>query len=175
MTERADQLHHHNRPAHSTALVQTSFFTKHYITQVCHLPLQPRFVSLRPITFPKAKIAIERKEICEYDGHTVHKLSQRRLTADWLTPRENDCSWVHSKVSSDWLPSYIKATLSVLEIFKMAGCFPDSPRTNLFSPKPLSWSIFAPHWRVIQLFETHKFRVYLFFPWIYLFLKRFIC
>jgi hypothetical protein len=35
---------------------------------------------------------------------------------------------MHSKVSSDWLPSYIKATLLVLEIFKMAGYFPDSPR-----------------------------------------------
>jgi hypothetical protein len=28
-----------------------------------------------------------------------------------------------SKVSSDWLPSYIKATLAVLEIFKMDGYF----------------------------------------------------
>jgi len=36
-----------------------------------------------------------------------------------------------SKVSSDWLPSYIKATRPVLEIFKMAGYFPDSPRTLL--------------------------------------------
>jgi hypothetical protein len=32
-----------------------------------------------------------------------------------------------NKVSSDWLPSYIKATRPVLEIFKMAGHFPDSP------------------------------------------------
>jgi hypothetical protein len=31
-----------------------------------------------------------------------------------------------SKVPSDWLPSYIKATRLVLEIFKMAGYFPDS-------------------------------------------------
>jgi hypothetical protein len=65
---------------------------------------------------------------CECDGHTVHKLSQRRLTADWLAPRQSDCSWMHSKVSSDWLPSYIKARRPVLEIFKMAGYFPDSPR-----------------------------------------------
>jgi len=34
---------------------------------------------------------------------------------------------MHSKVSSDWLPSYIKATRPVLEILKMAGYFPDSP------------------------------------------------
>ena len=32
------------------------------------------------------------------------------------------------RVSCDWLPNYIKATLPVLEIFKMAGYFPDSPR-----------------------------------------------
>jgi len=36
---------------------------------------------------------------------------------------------MHSKVSSDWLPSYIKATQPVLEILKMAGYFPDRPRT----------------------------------------------
>ena len=34
---------------------------------------------------------------------------------------------MHSKVSSAWLPSYIKATLPVLEIFKMARYFPDRP------------------------------------------------
>jgi len=33
---------------------------------------------------------------------------------------------MHSKVSSDWLPSYIKVTRPVLEIFKMAGYFPDN-------------------------------------------------
>ena len=65
---------------------------------------------------------------CDCDGHTVHKLSQRRLTADWPAPRENYCSQMHSKVSSDWLPSYIKVTQPVLEILKMAGYFPDSPR-----------------------------------------------
>ena len=27
---------------------------------------------------------------CECDGHTVHKLGQRRLTADWTRPRENE-------------------------------------------------------------------------------------
>jgi len=37
------------------------------------------------------------------------------------------------KVSSDWLPSYIKVTRPVLEILNMAGYFPDRPRslTNL--------------------------------------------
>ena len=69
---------------------------------------------------------------CECDGNTVHKFSQRRLTADWLAPRESDCSRLRNKVSSDWLPSYIKAKRTVLEIFKTAGCFPDRPRIYVF-------------------------------------------
>jgi hypothetical protein len=67
---------------------------------------------------------------CECDGHTVHKFSQRRLTADWLSPQQSDCLRMHSKVSSDWLPSSLKATPPVLEIFKMSGYFPDNPRTS---------------------------------------------
>jgi len=62
------------------------------------------------------------------DGYTVHKLSQRCLAADWLVPRESDYLRMHSKVSSDCLPSYIKGTRTVLEIFKMDRYFPDSPR-----------------------------------------------
>ena len=127
MTERADQLHHNKAPAHCTALLQT-FLAKHHITQVCQPPLQPRFGFLRIQAFPKDKIAVERVEICECDGHTVHKLTQRRLTADLLAPQESDCSRIHSQVSSDWLPSYIKTTRPVLEIFRMAGYFPYSPR-----------------------------------------------
>jgi len=60
---------------------------------------------------------------CECDGHTVHKLSQRRLTADRLAPRESDCSRMRNKVSSGWLPSYIQDTQPALEIFKMDGYF----------------------------------------------------
>jgi len=90
-------------------------------------PLQPRFGSLRLLVFLKAKITIESEEICECDSHTVHKLSQWHLTADWLAPRESDCSRLHRKVSSDWLRSYIKATRPVLEIFKMDRYFLDSP------------------------------------------------
>jgi len=92
---------------------------------------QPRYGSLWLMVFPKAKIAIESEEICECDGHTVHKLIQRRLTAGWLAPVENDCSRIRSMVSSDWLPHYITATRPVLTIFKMAGHFPDSSRTDL--------------------------------------------
>jgi len=41
---------------------------------------------------------------------------------------------MNSKVSSDWLPSYIKATRPDLEIFKMAGYFPDIPiKPNILS------------------------------------------
>ena len=65
----------------------------------------------------------------ECDGHTVHKLNQRHITADWLAPRESDCSWMRSKVSSDRLPSYIKVTWPLLEIFKMDGHFLDSQCT----------------------------------------------
>ena len=106
------------------------FLAKHHIFPGLSAPLQARFGSLRVLAFPKDKITFERVEICECDGHTVHKLSQRRLTADWLAPRDSDCSRMPSKVSSDWLPSYIKTTQPVLEIFKMAGYFPDRPRIN---------------------------------------------
>jgi hypothetical protein len=89
MTEQADHLHHHNAPAHSTALVQ-AVLAKHHITQVCQPPQQPTFGSLRLLAFPRAKSAVEREEICECYSHTVHKVSQRRLTADSLAPGESD-------------------------------------------------------------------------------------
>ena len=81
VTERADQRHHDDTPARSTALMKASF------GKASHHPglsaaLQPRFGSLQFPAFPKTKIAIEREVIYECDGHTVHKLSQRRLTAD---------------------------------------------------------------------------------------------
>jgi len=104
--------------------------TSHHAGLSAPPPLQPIFVSLRLLAFPKAKIARWKEEICECDSHTVHKLSRRRLTAFRLAPRENDCSRMHSKVSSDWLPSYIKATRQVVEIFKMFGYFPDRPRNS---------------------------------------------
>jgi len=77
---------------------------------------------------------------CASDGRTVHKLCQRRPTNDWLAPREIDCSRMHRKVSSDWLPSYIKVTRPVLEILNMAGYFPDRPRIFGFHKMPgISW------------------------------------
>ena len=65
----------------------------------------------------------------ECDTHTVYKLSHLRLTAQLLVPRESDCSWTRSKVSSDWLPSYIKVMQPVLKILKIHRYSPDSPRT----------------------------------------------
>ena len=62
----------------------------------------------------------------ERDVHTVHKLSQRSLTADWLALWKSDCSWTHSKVSSNWMPRHIKVMRPVIEIFRIAGYFPDS-------------------------------------------------
>jgi len=134
MTERADQLHNDNAPAHSTALVQ-ALFGKASHHPGLSAPLQPRFGFLRLLAFPKAKIPVEREEIFEFDCHAVHQLSQRLLTADWLTLRESDCSRKHSKVSSDWLSSYVKATRSVPEIFKMAGYFPERLRIHEMKSK----------------------------------------
>jgi hypothetical protein len=54
---------------------------------------------------------------CECDGHTVHKLKSAASHCQ-LTSSMRECSWMLRKVSSDWLPSYMKATLPVLEIFK---------------------------------------------------------
>jgi hypothetical protein len=94
-------------------------------------PLQPRFGSLLLLSFPKTKIAVKREQICECDGHTVHKLSRRRFTADWLAQRESDRSRMRTKVSSDCLSCYNQAMQPVLEIFKMDGYIPDSPRTEI--------------------------------------------
>ena len=130
VTERADQLHYDNAPAHPTALVQ-AFFGKATHHPGLSASAQSRFGSLRLLVFPKTKITVDKEEICECDGHTVHKLSQWRLTADCLVPRESGCSRMHSKISSDWLPSHIKTTRPVLEIFKMARYFLDSHRAAL--------------------------------------------
>ena len=48
---------------------------------------------------------------------------------------------MHSKVSVDWLSRYIEATPPVLEIFKMPGYFPDSPRT------PWRWNFRGVKWK----------------------------
>jgi hypothetical protein len=50
-----------------------------------------------------------------------------------MTRPRGECSRMHSEVSSDWQPSYIKAMRPVLEIFKIAGYFPDSSRIFPFA------------------------------------------
>jgi len=122
--------------------------TSHHPDLSTHL--QPRFSCLRLLGYPKAKIAFEIEGICECDGHTVHKLSQRRLTADWLALQESDCSRMNSKVSSDCLPSYIKVTLPVLEIFRMAGYFPDSPRIVYYIICHIHQSIYLSIYLIIH-------------------------
>ena len=93
---------------------------------------------------------------CERDSHTVHKRSQRRLTADWLAPLESDCSRMRRRVSCDWLPCYIKATRPVLELFKMDGYFPDSSRKQSFR----CWSDANPLERHQHLLYVPKFTVW---------------
>ena len=41
---------------------------------------------------------------------TQYASSLNSISLDLLAPWESDYSWTHSKVSSDWLPSYFKAT-----------------------------------------------------------------
>jgi hypothetical protein len=56
MAERADQLHHDNAPAHSTALVQAFYFVaKHHITLVCQFPYRLDLASCDFWLFPKLK------------------------------------------------------------------------------------------------------------------------
>jgi hypothetical protein len=65
MTEQADQLHHDNSLAHSTAAV-LALLAKHHITQVCQppSPYSPDLSTWDFWLFPKSKIAVEREEIC---------------------------------------------------------------------------------------------------------------
>jgi transposase len=60
MTERADQLHHDNAPAHATALVQASL-AKHNIIQVCQPPYSPDMAPCNFWFFPKLKWSLKWK------------------------------------------------------------------------------------------------------------------
>jgi hypothetical protein len=79
MTERADKRICIIAPVHFTALLQ-AFFGGQNIASPRSVITPTAQVWL--LDFPKAKIALEREEICECDGHTVHKLKQWRITAD---------------------------------------------------------------------------------------------
>jgi len=80
MTKRADQLHQDKAPAHFTALAQ-ALLAKHHITQVCQHPTAQIWLPATCGFSPKSKIAVESEGICECKGHTIHYLSQWRLTA----------------------------------------------------------------------------------------------
>jgi len=60
MTERADQLHHDNVPAHSSALVQ-AFLAKHHITQVCQLLYSPDLALCNFWLFPEVKSPLKER------------------------------------------------------------------------------------------------------------------
>jgi hypothetical protein len=62
---------------------------------------------------------------CEYDGHTVHKLTQQCLTADWVAPWESDCSRMCSKVFFVWLSS------RPCDLFSRYSILLDSFRTDI--------------------------------------------
>ena len=126
MTEWADQLHHDNVPAHSTALMQ-AFLAKHRITQICQHPYSPDLAPCHFWFFSKLKSPLKVRRFVNAMVTPYTSSVSVIITADWLAPRESDCSQLHSKFSSDWLPSYIKATQPVLKIFKMDGYFLDSP------------------------------------------------
>jgi hypothetical protein len=118
-------------------------------------PSQPRFGSLRLLVFPKAKIAVEREEICECDGHTVDKFSQRRLTADLLVPRTVHGCAVRSPLTdyqvtsrpgdrfsrySKWLSTF-RADQVKLDSFFSTGFVKKKFRFNVFrNQNPDDWA-----------------------------------
>ena len=118
------------------------FLAKRHITQVCQHSYSPGLALSCLLAFTKAKIAVENEENCECDGHTVQQ-GQSTASHCRLTSPTGECSRMHSKVSSDWLPSYVKSTRPVLEIFKMAGYFPDSPRMYVPDVRPTCCSVVA--------------------------------
>ena len=162
-----DRRIHNDRARRSASLLQCAcpfyssragFFGKTLHHPGLSAPLKLRFGPLRLLAFPKSKITVEREENCECDGHTVHKFSQRSLTVDWLAPRESDCWRMNKKVSSNWLPSYIKATWPVLEIFKMSWYFPDSPFScskhfeDNVNESNHCWKRFACYWFILHIY-----------------------
>jgi hypothetical protein len=70
-----------------------------------------------------------------------------------LTSPKGQCSRMSSKVSSDWLPSYIKATRPVLEILKMAEYIPDSPRIHIHKTA----FGYVSRYNVCRIFKSENF------------------
>jgi hypothetical protein len=136
VTERADQIHHDNAPVHSTALVQSSFFWGGGGGKALHhpglsAPYRPGVALCDFRLFPKLKSPLKGRRFVNatVTQYTMSAASHCRLTS----PFGRVTSRMRSKVSSDWLPSYIKVTRPVFELFKMDGYFTDSPRRYRFN------------------------------------------
>ena len=65
MTQRADQLHHDNAPAHSTSVVQAFFLAKHHITQVCQPPCSSDLAPCDFWLFPKLKSPFKGRRVVD--------------------------------------------------------------------------------------------------------------
>jgi hypothetical protein len=66
---------------------------------------------------------------------------------------------MYSKVSSDWLPGYIKAKRPVLEILKLDGYFPDNPRMYMVwhvDKYKITFKLVISHWTNEMSFSTHS-------------------
>ena len=61
----------------------------------------------------------------EWDGHTVHMLTQQHLWPHWLVQWSQHCSCMHIPVHSPWLSGYINVTQIVLVILTVPGLFLD--------------------------------------------------
>jgi len=121
------QLHHDNAPAQSSALLQ-AFFGK--TRQVFQPPYIPNLAPCNFWLFPKLQLPLKvRRFMSAMVTQYISSLNGISLPTDW--PHGRVTSHMHSKVSSDWLPSYIKATRPFLKILKMAGYFPDRRRSSL--------------------------------------------
>ena len=85
-----------------------------------------------PVPWPWSNLVANQRRPYRRDGHTVHKFSQRRLTADWLVPRESDCSRMRNKVAFDSVSGCITVTPPVIEILKMDWYCTEGPRTFIY-------------------------------------------
>ena len=121
------QLHHDSAPAHSTALVQ-DFLVNHRITKVCQSLYRPDLAPCNFRLFPKPKSPLKGRRFVNVTVTQYTSSVNGVSLPTGLTPRESDYSQMHTKVSSEWLLSYIKAERPVLETFKMDKYCPDRPR-----------------------------------------------
>ena len=130
MTEWADQRHHDNAPAHCTALMQACFGKATHHPGLLAPPTAQIWLATTSGFSQSENRRWKRGDLWMWRSHSTQAqstLSHCQLTSptgEWLFR-------MHSKVSSDWLPSYVKVTPEVLEVFTTAGYFPDSPRTDI--------------------------------------------